>query len=441
MRLRIALSFAVLLVGLTPVSVFAAQDVIYATTSKNEVGLRKASSLSAPVIARLNEGSKVAIDRRMGIWYQATTHQQKQGYLRVDEVSFASLGKTSFGASLGAFLGHQPDTRSVIAGGVRGLDESQLKAASFDAKQLKKLEGYRVTAAQARQHAKANGWKAVNITWAEEDEAGRHASNKVHKALGKVHGLLGKFGLGDKHADEVELAKTVLPESEKEKEAEELALGPQLAGRVLGAAHLWNNAKAQKRVNLVGKWLALQTSRPNLPWTFGIIDAPEYNAFAAPGGYILVTRGLYQLVQSDDELAAVLAHEIAHVVQRDHYHVIRKQELMAEAGKQLSKHIETGSSQASQLARAYVEKHGATVLMTGLDRNAEYRADRIGEVYLARSAIDPLVLYSVLQTMQVAGSSTGGLVQLYKTHPTIQKRLDRLQDGELDKLYRLIGQR
>ena len=65
-----------------------------------------------------------------------------------------------------------------------------------------------------------------------------------------------------------------------------------------------------------------------------MIDTPEINAFAAPGGYILVTRGMYELSTSDAELAAVLGHEINHCVQRDHYNVIRKQE-MASAGKDL----------------------------------------------------------------------------------------------------------
>src|SRR3546814_1683092 len=66
-------------------------------------------------------------------------------------------------------------------------------------------------------------------------------------------------------------------------------------------------------------WLASQTTRPELPWSFGVIDSPEVNAFAVPGGYVLVTRGLYELLADDAEVAAVLGHEIGHVVQRDHY--------------------------------------------------------------------------------------------------------------------------
>ena len=66
-----------------------------------------------------------------------------------------------------------------------------------------------------------------------------------------------------------------------------------------------------------------------------MIDTPEINAFAAPGGYVLVTRGLYELLAYDAEVAAALGHEISHFVQRDHYNVIRKQEL-ATVGKDLA---------------------------------------------------------------------------------------------------------
>src|SRR3546814_12935804 len=80
--------------------------------------------------------------------------------------------------------------------------------------------------------------------------------------------------------------------SEEEILAEELALGPQLAGRVLGAAPLWPDAQAQRRVNLIGRWMASQTTRPDLPWTFGVIDSHAINALAAPGGYVLCTPGM-----------------------------------------------------------------------------------------------------------------------------------------------------
>ena len=158
-----------------------------------------------------------------------------------------------------------------------------------------------------------------------------------------------------------------------------------------------------------------------------MIDTPEVNAFAAPGGYILVTRGLYQLLSSDRELAAAVGHEISHCVQRDHYNVIRKQEL-ASSGKELAmSKVELGnSSPAAAYARNYVETHGATIMMSALDREAEYRADEGAEHYLARAGMNPLALYSLLQKLTALGSDSAMLAQLYKTHPPLDERIDRI---------------
>ena len=95
-----------------------------------------------------------------------------------------------------------------------------------------------------------------------------------------------------------------------------------IAGRVLGARPLVDDVPAQQRINTIGRWLASNTARPELPWTFGVINSAEINAFAAPGGYVLVTSALYNLAGSDADLAAVLGHEINHIVHRDHYDVI-----------------------------------------------------------------------------------------------------------------------
>jgi len=182
---------------------------------------------------------------------------------------------------------------------------------------------------------------------------------------------------------------------------------------------------AQRRVNLIGRWLASRTSRPDLPWTFGIIDSDEVNAFAAPGGYVLITRGLYQLLADDAEVAAVLGHELSHVVQRDHYDVVRKQETQGALGKMGMKRVKAGGM-AGSLARDYVAKHGAAVMMTKLDRDAEFRADEAAGIYLARGGSNPLALYSVLQKMTALGASSPKLAQLYRTHPSLDTRMDRI---------------
>src|SRR3546814_4664840 len=101
--------------------------------------------------------------------------------------------------------------------------------------------------------------------------------------------------------------------------------------------------------------MASQTTRPDLPWTFGVIDSPEINAFAAPGGYVMVTRGMYELLANDAEVAAVLGHEISHVVQRDHYNVIHKQQVTRSGIRAAAGQVSTGNI-AESYAKDYAEK-------------------------------------------------------------------------------------
>ena len=171
--------------------------------------------------------------------------------------------------------------------------------------------------------------------------------------------------------------------------------------------------------------MASRTSRPDLPWAFGIIDADEINAFAAPGGYVLITRGLYELLADDAELAGVLGHELNHVVQRDHYEVVRKQELQG-AGTSIALSRVNGGGVAGSLAKDYVAKHGAAVMMTALDRGAEFRADEAAGIYLARAGANPLSFYAVLQKMAAMGTESPRLSYLFRTHPPLDARMDRI---------------
>jgi predicted Zn-dependent protease len=302
------------------------------------------------------------------------------------------------------------------------------------------MVGNRVDASAAAAYAGAQGWQATRVAYAGEAKAGRKsgkppsepATSKTELAK-SVGGLLGSFGVNV--GTKLDTAAKAAPKSEDELAAEEIALGPEIAGRILGARPLWNDASAQQRVNLVGRWVASQTSRPELPWTFGVIDTPEVNAFAAPGGFILVTRGLYQLLSSDSEVAAVLGHEISHCVQRDHYKVIQKQELATVGKDEAMRNVTVGNdSVAGSYARRYAEKNGAAIMLTSLDREAEYRADEAAEFYLARAGMNPLALYAVLQKLTALGSESASLAQLYKTHPPLDGRLDHIDQRGLGTL-------
>jgi len=107
-------------------------------------------------------------------------------------------------------------------------------------------------------------------------------------------------------------------------EKEEIQIGQGVAATLPGARPLVQDTSLQRYVNEVGLWTARQSERPDLPWAFGVIDSEHLNAFATPGGSILVTRGLLKVMRSESELAGVLGHEIAHTVRRHHITAMRK---------------------------------------------------------------------------------------------------------------------
>ena len=97
-------------------------------------------------------------------------------------------------------------------------------------------------------------------------------------------------------------------------EPEEIQMGDGIGAMILGASPLYPDQNLQRYVNKVGRWVASQSSRADLPWAFAVIDTPTVNAFALPGGKVFISAGLMARLTSESELAGVLSHEIAHVM-------------------------------------------------------------------------------------------------------------------------------
>jgi predicted Zn-dependent protease len=213
-------------------------------------------------------------------------------------------------------------------------------------------------------------------------------------------------------------------------EQEELAMGREITGRMLGAAPLVNDAVLQAYVNRVGRWIALQSERPDLPWRFAVIDTASINAFAAPGGYVMLTRGLYEILDNEAQLAGVLAHEIGHIVRRHHVTVLQKSAALS-AGAQLAQRDNRSALINNMIGT------GAEVFARGLDKSAEYEADAIGVVLAARAGYNPFGLVDVLHKLAARGAADGSLALLFKTHPLPGDRLAQLGDILTPNLGRL----
>lgn len=216
-------------------------------------------------------------------------------------------------------------------------------------------------------------------------------------------------------------------------ESEEIEIGEALASGLLGAAPLLKNDRIQRYVNQVGKWVALHSERPNLPWHFAVLDSPVPNAFAAPGGQIFITTGLLFRMRSESELAGAMGHEVAHVVMKHHLNAIRKGGwaglLTAGVGAYADSKIK-GPSIAAQIGKGWVKgtlSGGKELYVKGLSREDELQADRVGMILAARAGYDPYGLPTVLQLLQDLSTDDAAAKSLvYRSHPTPEVRLAAL---------------
>jgi len=218
----------------------------------------------------------------------------------------------------------------------------------------------------------------------------------------------------------------------KPSQQEEIQLGREITGNLLGASALVKDDALQQYVNQVGRWVALQSERPDLPWHFGVIESEDINAFAAPGGYVIITKGLYRKLGSEADLAGVLAHEIGHVIKKHHLKVIQKQQLLSLGANLLGESIAKDNNTVQKLIGS-----GAEICARSLDKDAEFEADRIGVVLAGRAGYDPYGLPAVLAGIGHTSKDDGSVALLFKTHPHPDERLARLGEAignRLDKV-------
>ena len=220
-------------------------------------------------------------------------------------------------------------------------------------------------------------------------------------------------------------------------EPREIQIGQQLSAMLLGSKPLLPDMAMQRYVNQLGRWISLQSARPNLPWTFAVLDDPGFNAFAAPGGYIFVTKGLIDRVADEAELAGILAHEMVHVTSRHHLIALNKAAragLLTQAiGSQLKNDV--GGLVSGQLLAL-----GRNMYTKGLDQSDELDADRSGVALAARAGFDPYGLVAVLQQLRTAAADDALFALSLSTHPPAQLRLNQLELAMGNRLDGYSGQ-
>ncbi len=229
------------------------------------------------------------------------------------------------------------------------------------------------------------------------------------------------FDIGEIVSGVKDISRTVTGINEED----EIEIGRDAAAVLLGASKPVNNPELQRYINRVGRWVVNQTDRAHLPWRFAVLRSNAVNAFATPGGNIFITDGLLHLLNNEAELASVLAHEVAHVVQKHHIKAMSSLNTSGLSGviKLASLTREGRSNQmTSQLVGQVKDMY-----LRGLDKDDEFEADSMGTIIASRAGYDPFALMAVLQTLDSIGPENSGLALLYKTHPPASDRLDKLE--------------
>lgn len=215
-------------------------------------------------------------------------------------------------------------------------------------------------------------------------------------------------------------------------EEQEIQMGREYNAQILRQYQIYEDEKIQNYVQSIGESLAKKSHRPNLIYRFTVLDSPEINAFALPGGYIYINRGLMAYMSSEEELAAVLGHEIGHVTAR---HSV-KQYSQAQLMGVLSAAIEINSGRTA----GDIANLASGALLSGYGREMELEADDLGAQYIYQDGYSPQGMYDVLAVLKdqeiyskkVAkqrGIEPRNYHGVFASHPSNDKRLQEILDN------------
>ncbi|RMH21687.1 MAG: peptidase M48 [Acidobacteria bacterium] len=206
-------------------------------------------------------------------------------------------------------------------------------------------------------------------------------------------------------------------------ESQEISLGRDADQQFVEQLGLYGDEELARYVSELGQRLAARSERPHLPWTFRVVDDPVINAFALPGGFIYVTRGILAHLQSEAELAGVLGHEIGHVTARHSVNQLSKAQL-AQIG------LVAGMVAAPELGQQLgsLAQTGLGLLFLKFGRDDESQADELGVRYMIRTGYPPIEMAGVFDMLDRTAAAGGSerLPNWLSTHPAPADRRQRI---------------
>jgi predicted Zn-dependent protease len=238
---------------------------------------------------------------------------------------------------------------------------------------------------------------------------------------------MGKISKEDKEALDrlaVQTAKAVRPMTEQE----EYYVGRAVAATLLGQYRLYPNERMTSYINAIGQAAALASDRPITygGYHFSILDTDEVNALSCPGGFVFITRGMLKRAKNEEELAAILAHEVAHVNHKDGLAAIQKSrwaEAVSILGSEAAR--KAGGRELTQLVSLFegsVDDVVKTLLVRGYGREQESAADQSALTFLRRLGYSPYGLPDMLEILSREQASRAGQ-GIFATHPGMDQRL------------------
>jgi len=237
--------------------------------------------------------------------------------------------------------------------------------------------------------------------------AGTHASVT---AVGQIGGINKGLSIAKKANDVRELSMT---------DAEEQALGANVSEKIRTRYGVVQDASVHRYVSLVGMALAAGSTRPGLPWTFIVLDTDGVNAFAAPGGYVHITRGALALMKSEAELAGVLGHEIVHITEKHTVRAIQKNQAVQMGA------AETLSGSAALMDRVVAAVYD-NIVERGFGRAEENESDEHGVILANKTGYAPNGLNGFLTTLKNRNKESKEKRGLFASHPEMDDRLNRI---------------
>jgi len=223
-----------------------------------------------------------------------------------------------------------------------------------------------------------------------------------------AHAQLGGLTRGLERAQQIRQSLTFTDEEEQQ-------IGAGVSEQLRAKYGVVQDPAVHRYVALVGTVLAEASARPNLSWTFIVLDTDGVNAFAAPGGYVHITRGALSLITSEGELADVLAHEIGHITKKHTMNAIRN-----------ARGVETATANRSDFIRDLTGRVYEMVLENNFDRDDEMEADREGVILANRIGYTPAGLGAFLERLADRNKNLTERSGMFASHPDTRARLEGL---------------